>query len=137
VTSVDVAPVDAQPRVVIADDEVHVLDLVAAVVEELGCHVIRASNGETALSAVLEHMPALVVSDVMMPRLRGDEMCRRLKQNARTARIPVVLLTSVPKRNVQAVGADAFIAKPFDVAHVQYVVRTLLGNNRVSRIGEA
>jgi CheY-like chemotaxis protein len=129
VTSNHGAPAEALPRVVIADDEVHILDLVATVVEELGCRVIRASNGERALDAVLEHRPALVVTDVMMPRLRGDELVRRLKQNPQTASIPVVLLTSLPQRNLQSVAADAVITKPFDLEQVSSVVRGLLGTS--------
>src|SRR6185312_4009624 len=103
----------ALPRVVVADDEVHILDLVSDLVEDLGCEVIRASNGESALHAVLEHQPALVLTDVMMPRMRGDDLCRRLKETPATAGIPVVLLTSLPEANVAAHCADAFIPKPF------------------------
>jgi CheY-like chemotaxis protein len=128
VTSIDGALVGALPHVVIADDEVHILDLVTDVVEALGCSVIRASNGEIALRAVLEHRPALVLTDVMMPRMRGDELCRRLKQTQDTANIPVVLLTSLPRGNVEAECAAAFIAKPFEIEQIESVVHDLLGS---------
>jgi CheY-like chemotaxis protein len=114
------------PRVVVADDEIHILDLLTSILEDQGYTVISASNGESAYRAVLEHHPALVMSDVMMPELRGDELCRRLKQSPTTAAIPVVLVTSLPKTNFDYDCADAFIAKPFDIVHVEAVVLQLV-----------
>jgi CheY-like chemotaxis protein len=125
------------PLVVVADDEVHILDLVAGVLEDLGCSVIRASNGEIAMRAVLDHKPALVLSDVMMPRMRGDELCRRLKTSPQTATIPVVLITSLPKYNLDSECAAAFISKPFGVEQIESVVRTLLRSNQESDQGNA
>jgi CheY-like chemotaxis protein len=119
--------------VVVADDEIHILDLVASIVEELGHAVIRASNGEQALRAVLEHRPPLVLTDVMMPRLRGDELCRRVKGSAATAGIAVVLLTSLPPDNFDQDGADAYIAKPFAIEQIQRVVVRLLGHGGALR----
>jgi CheY-like chemotaxis protein len=120
--------------VLVADDELHIVDLLASIVEELGHTVIRAGNGEQALRAILEHPPSLVLTDVMMPRLRGDELCRRVKASAETAGIAVVLLTSLPPGNFDGVGADAYIAKPFAIEQVAAVVaRFLSGGVREGR----
>jgi DNA-binding response OmpR family regulator len=127
VTRIDGPPPVILRRVVVADDEIHILDLLTCILEDQGYAVIAASNGESAYRAVLEHNPALVMSDVMMPGLRGDELCRRLKESPTTATIPVVLVTSLPTTNFDYDCADAFIAKPFDIDHVESVVVQLVG----------
>ena len=125
-TSTDGAPVTALPSIVVADDELHLLDLVATIIEDLGYTVIRASDGEIALRSVLQHQPVLLITDVMMPRVRGDELCRRLKDIPATADIPVVLLTSLPRGNVDSACAAAFVDKPFSIEYLEAVVRNLL-----------
>lgn len=117
--------------VLVADDELHIVDLLASIAEELGHTVIRAGNGEQALRAILEHLPSLVLTDVMMPRLRGDELCRRVKASPETAWIAVVLLTSLPPGNFDEHGADAYIAKPFAIEQVEVVVARFLSSGGV------
>lgn len=106
----------------------HILDLLASIVEELGHPVIRAANGEQALRGIVEHLPSLVLTGVMMPRLRGDELCRRVKASADTAWIAVVLITSLPRGNVDAAGADAYIPKPFAIEQVEAVAVRFLSS---------
>ncbi len=91
-------------------------------VRELGCiyhNVTEAKDGiEGALLAESEN-PNIVVSDVMMPRMNGTDMCRRIKENLETSHIPVILLTawSTDESRTEGykAGADAYIAKPFDM----------------------
>jgi CheY-like chemotaxis protein len=113
----------SRPIVVVADDEAHIRELLALVVAEAGADVVTVADGEEALRAVRERSPALLLTDVMMPRLRGDELCRRLKADPATAALPVVLLSAIPPTEVAASGAESFVRKPFDLDEIERLVR--------------
>jgi CheY-like chemotaxis protein len=72
--------------------------------------------------------PDAVVSDVMMPVMGGLELCRRLKSNASTRHLPVVLMSATEQRRADDATADAFVAKPFDVDVVEGILDRLLGS---------
>ena len=78
-----------------------------------------AEDGLQGAMMAEEHNPDLIITDVMMPRMSGTEMCRRIKENLQTSHIPVILLTAWSTDEGRAegykVGADAYIAKPFDM----------------------
>jgi len=91
-----------------------------------------AADGETAREMIEASLPDLVVSDVVMPRMSGFELCRHLKSRTRTASIPVVLLTALDSaqdllRGLEA-GADNFIRKPYDEDYLLARVRRILSN---------
>jgi CheY-like chemotaxis protein len=117
----------SRPVVVVADDESHILQLLAMVLGDLGAEVVGVRNGELALRAAQERRPALLISDVMMPRLRGDELCRRVKADPELARTAVVLLSAVSREDIPESGADAFVAKPFDLDEIEALARRYLG----------
>lgn len=81
--------------------------------------VLQAENGKIGLEMAEEHMPDLIVSDVMMPVMDGIEMCRLIRDNVNTCHIPILLLTAKSSVNNQIIGtesgADVFIAKPFSL----------------------
>lgn len=81
--------------------------------------VLMAEDGLQGVMMAEEHNPDLIITDVMMPRMNGTEMCRRIKENLQTSHIPVILLTAWSTDEGRAegykVGADAYIAKPFDM----------------------
>lgn len=81
--------------------------------------VLMAEDGLQGAMMAEEHNPDLIITDVMMPRMNGTEMCRRIKENLQTSHIPVILLTAWSTDEGRAegykVGADAYIAKPFDM----------------------
>ena len=102
--------------ILMVDDEVQNLDLLEALLLPQGYRLLRAGSGEEALAAVTAERPDLVLLDVMMPRLDGFEVCRRLKADAPTRFIPVVMVTSLRDvgdriRGIE-VGADDFLSKP-------------------------
>ena len=97
---------------------------------DLHYRVREAENGEVALAALDEAVPDIVLSDVMMPRLNGLDFCRRLREDARWAKVPVLLLSAkggVDHRveGLQA-GADDYLAKPFSVLELRHRLRLRL-----------
>jgi two-component system chemotaxis response regulator CheY len=81
--------------------------------ESEGFDVVEAHHGAAALDRVGEHQPDLVVTDLMMPVMNGRELVERLRADAGTAGIPILVLSS--SRNIEVAGADAALRKPFDI----------------------
>ena len=117
--------------VLVSDDDDDLRALVVYRLETSGYRVVEARNGEEALDAAFEHAPDAIVLDVMMPRLDGYEVCRRLRADERTADTPVILLTSrAQEADVTggfAVGATDYMTKPFSPGELQARVRAVLG----------
>lgn len=101
--------------------------------------IMRARDGQAALDLACEQIPDLVVSDLMMPRMDGFELCQRLKSDERTSHVPVVLLTSRTEAESKLEGlrqgADDYLAKPFDEAELLARLQNLLTTRR--RLQEA
>lgn len=98
-------------------------------------HVVDVENGEAALKYLSENGECdIVVSDVMMPGMQGDELCRRIKENKETSWLPVILLTAKAGRDFMIegldLGADDYIAKPFDSAILASKIASMLKNRR-------
>jgi CheY-like chemotaxis protein len=110
--------------VLVADDEPAVLEVLSQVVEDLGHDVLRARDGEEALGLAMARRPQLVVTDHMMPRLSGVELCRRLKQEAQLKDVPIILLSAVLPQG--APEASAFLHKPFEITDFEAVIRQSL-----------
>jgi signal transduction histidine kinase/DNA-binding response OmpR family regulator/streptogramin lyase len=122
-----------KPVVLVVEDNDDVRQyLVACVAPRY--HVLEARDGVEGLALALEHVPDLVVSDVMMPRRDGFELCRLLKDDARTSHIPLVLLTARAdaRSRIEGLtrGADDYIAKPFDADELLVRLHNLLENRR-------
>jgi DNA-binding response OmpR family regulator len=121
-------------RVLVVDDQPENLDLIEEVLREEGFAVSTAADGLAALRAVEEGLPDCVLLDVMMPAMDGFSVCRALKANRRTARIPVAMLTALTEVTDKIlglnVGADDFLNKPIDPWELVSRVRSL------SRIGQ-
>lgn len=99
---------------------------------------IRAcSNGKEALAAVKDFWPELILSDIMMPEMRGDELCVAIKGDIETSHIPVVLLTALgDEQNILEglqVGADDYITKPFNLKILKASIANLLANRILLR----
>ncbi len=121
-------------KVLVVDDERNIRNILDFSLEAEGFYVVSAADGEEAYALALSEQPDLIILDVMMPKGDGFETCQRLKQDQRTAAIPVVLLTAKTGRDDrqrgQDVGADEYIIKPFSPARVVEVVQSLLGVRR-------
>jgi DNA-binding response OmpR family regulator len=122
---------DHEPLVLVADDDEDIRSLVTFRLERAGYRVVTAADGEHALSLALEHSPDLAILDVMMPRLDGYELTRRLRQHEATKSIPVILLTArAQEADVERgfeVGADDYIRKPFSPQELRARVQAILG----------
>jgi signal transduction histidine kinase/DNA-binding response OmpR family regulator len=124
---------DHKPTVLVVDDNA---DLRTFVNEELSAdyHVITAADGKAALDILENHVPDIVVTDIMMPGIDGIELCRRMKANSEWAGIPIVVLTA--KQDVQAkvegltIGADDYITKPFNCDILKLRINKLLSLSR-------
>jgi CheY-like chemotaxis protein len=112
--------------ILVVDDERPLREMLAAAFGSSGHRVVEARDGRQALEMVAAERPDAVVSDVIMPLMGGAELCRRIKGDAATRHLPVVLMSATDERRVQGAGADAFVAKPFDLDHLEQVVDELL-----------
>lgn len=117
-------------RILIADDDPATLDLLSEMIKNLGFRPELASDGQEALDLVREDPPDLILSDVMMPKMDGFDLCKRIKGERSTRLIPVVLLTGLgsTEDRVQGIeaGADDFISKPFHLSELSARVHSLL-----------
>lgn len=117
-------------KVVVADDVQANVDLIAGLLKREGYIVHSALDGATALDLVLRETPDLVVSDVLMPKLNGYELCRRIKAERATRLTPVVLVTSLGEREdrIEGInaGADDFLTKPVNAHELKARVRSLV-----------
>ena len=108
--------------VLVVDDSKTVRRSAAAYLEQHGLTVITANDGFEALAKVVEHQPAMVFADIVMPRLDGYQTCALIKNNADYQHIPVVMLSSkdglFDRARGRVVGADAHLAKPFDADQI-------------------
>ncbi|MFH6993872.1 two-component regulator propeller domain-containing protein [Flavobacterium sp. FlaQc-48] len=95
-------------------------------------NIIEAENGKVAFEKALQHMPNLIISDVIMPEMVGTELCSKIKENLKTSHIPVILLTSrsslVYKFEGLESGADDYISKPFNLIEFKLRVKNLLNS---------
>lgn len=117
-------------KIVIAEDDDAIAHMVNMALGDAGFLCLRASNGEEALNLVRLHTPDLLVLDVMMPRMDGREVARRLKSDVLLSRTPILMLTALSSVDdkVQGIemGADAYMVKPFDLRELGAQVKALI-----------
>jgi DNA-binding response OmpR family regulator len=122
---------EEQPVVLAADDDEDILALVKFRLERSGYTVLQARDGEEALALARERRPDLAVLDIMMPKLDGLELTRRLRAEEATSRMPIILLTArAQDTDVQQgfdAGADDYIRKPFSPQELRARVQAMLG----------
>ena len=121
-------------RVLVADDDADIRDLVQFKLTQSGFDVAAVGDGQTALEAVLADPPDLLVLDLMMPRLTGIEVCQALRSDDRTATVPVIMLTAkAQEADVTrgfGVGADDYVIKPFSPRELLTRVQAVLARTQ-------
>jgi CheY-like chemotaxis protein len=116
-------------QVLIVDDEHDILLALQLLLEGEGYGVLKASNGKEALLILEQHLPALILTDNMMPLLTGVELIAALKKSPKFKTIPIVMMSSVRPYWLGGEGKwDVFLNKPFEVDRVLAVVQRLIGS---------
>jgi two-component system alkaline phosphatase synthesis response regulator PhoP len=122
----------AKGRILVVDDEIYIVHILDFSLGMEGYEVVTALDGEQALEKAHTEKPDLIVLDIMMPKLDGYETCKRLKADAATKDVPVILL-SAKGRNIDQkvgfeVGADDYITKPFSPKKLVERINSILGH---------
>ena len=124
-------------KIVIAEDDDAIAHMVNMSLGDAGFLCLRARDGDEALKLVKAHDPDLLVLDVMMPRVDGLEVARRLKADVMWSRTPILMLTALAEVDDQVqgleAGADAYMAKPFDLREFGARVKALIRSARRER----
>lgn len=123
-------------RILIVDDNQDAIHILTAVLKRGGFLVSVAKNGVEAIEKVRQENPALILLDIMMPKMDGFEVCQEVKANQQTRNIPVLMITARKdpesrKRGLE-VGASEYLVKPIHPAEVLRKVQEYLGNDHTS-----
>ncbi|MHC4622857.1 MAG: response regulator [Planctomycetota bacterium] len=118
------------PVVLVVDDNQQNLELLQAYLEDVDCETVPAYDGVEAMEIVAKNPPDLILLDVMMPKMSGFEVCKRLKNDTRTSDIPIIMVTALNEygdieRAIDC-GTDDFLSKPINKLELLTRVKTML-----------
>ena len=123
-------------KILVVDDEPSIRRIIQLRLEFNGYEVLTTDNGEHAFRLASTAQPDLILLDVLMPGQSGYDVCRRLKADAATRHIPVVFVTVCRQDDIPpdvGVGAEAYVAKPFEAQQLIKTVETVLAGARLRR----
>ncbi len=128
----------SKPRLLIVEDDPDIANMLKIYFASQGYEVDVAPRGETALTKTRQHMPHLIVLDIMLPDIDGYEVCERLRTNTRTSHIPIIFLTQKDERSDRLrgleLGADDYITKPFDIEELRLRVQNAIARAERERL---
>ncbi|RLI36014.1 two-component system response regulator [Candidatus Bathyarchaeota archaeon] len=115
-------------KVLVVDDESEIRDLLRTSLSAEGYEVVVASNGEEAIGLAKRENPQVILLGIEMPGIDGIETCKRLKAEEKTRLIPIIMMTTLGDRDIEAYleGAADVVNKPFDIAELTFRVKSLL-----------
>ena len=121
---------DKTPTVLVVDDNQQNLELLQAYLEDVDCQAIPARDGLEALEIITKDPPDLILLDVMMPKMSGFEVCKRIKNDPKTTDIPVIMVTALNEfgdieRAIDS-GTDDFLSKPVNKLELLTRIKTML-----------
>lgn len=123
--------------VLVVDDNPDLTDFLKKSLGEYFKRVVIASDGVEALQLIRSHTPDIIVSDVMMPRMNGYELCKSIKEDITISHIPIILLTARDDQQSQLSGykngADAYLTKPFEIEMLMEIIRNRLKNRESTK----
>jgi diguanylate cyclase (GGDEF)-like protein len=121
---------ESHQLILVADDDTHVRQLLEITLRTAGFHVLGASNGHELVQLAQQHVPNLILTDLLMPQMDGYEAIRQLRGDTRTAHIPMLILTARTRSNDLVTGfetgADDYIVKPFDLTELLVRIKSHL-----------
>lgn len=122
----------------IVEDEPELRNYLKETLKEYFKNVYAAEDGQAASDMICSRQPDLVISDVMMPRMNGFELCKIIKEDVEISHIPVILLTARDDTESMCagykIGADSYVTKPFDMDFLLTVIRNLLRNREAVKL---
>jgi two-component system alkaline phosphatase synthesis response regulator PhoP len=121
---------DRVPVILVVDDNQQNLELLQVYLEDVDCRSIPAHDGPEALEIIAKEPPDLILLDVMMPKMSGFEVCRRIKNDPKTSDIPVIMVTALNEfgdieRAIDS-GTDDFLSKPVNRLELLTRIKTML-----------
>jgi CheY-like chemotaxis protein len=121
----------SKPRILVVDDDLPILTLMRNLLREFGFEAVVAGNGTQALAAAREQTPDLVLLDINMPEMSGSEVIRELRRD-HSGHLPILILSGEPMapKEVEALGANGAVQKPFDVPELMQQIRDYLAVSR-------
>ncbi|OHW63022.1 alkaline phosphatase synthesis transcriptional regulatory protein PhoP [Andreesenia angusta] len=127
-------------KILVVDDESHIVELVRFNLESNGYSVVEASDGKEALAKAKEESPDLILLDLMLPIIDGTEVCKKLKNDVSTESIPIIMLTAksdeMDKIIGLEIGADDYITKPFSLRELLARIKAVLRRRTDIKIKE-
>jgi two-component system phosphate regulon response regulator PhoB len=133
-------PEPTGPSVLIVEDEIAQMEMLAYNVEALGYVALRAGTGEEGLLLAVEHEPDLIILDWMLPGQSGIEICRQFRRNSATKSTPIIMLTARGQEEDRIrgldTGADDYVVKPYSVNELMARVRAMMRRASPAAVGE-
>ena len=131
----------ARKKILVVDDEAHITHVVSLKLGNAGYDIITANDGEEGLELALHELPDLVITDLQMPYMSGVELCARLREDPKTAQIPVIMLTArgyaLAQEDLDRTNIKSVMSKPFSPRQVLEMANDLIGHDEQCIIEEA
>ena len=132
----DTKPSGLKPLILIVEDDPDLRAFLKSELQDL-YRVVESGNGQDGLRQAITKIPDLIISDIMMDKINGVELCNKIKLDERTSHIPVILLTARHSEEIKImgykIGADDYITKPFNIALLNTRIRNLIEQRRKLR----
>lgn len=119
-------------KILVVDDEPDIMDIATVRLRHLGYEIIPAVDAEEALVLLKNNTPDLILLDLLLPEMQGDELCKKLKSDKKFKKIPIILFTAsairpnIPEK-IKDIGADDCIMKPFEPQELLDKVKKFIG----------
>jgi CheY-like chemotaxis protein len=124
--------------VLVVDDEEMTRQMLSTLLQLDGHDCMEAEDGLDALEKAFAHEPAAIILDVMMPKLDGITVCKRLRANPATANIPIIILSGQAHLNAEGesleAGANAYLRKPMNPKEMLRLLKDLMGRDPISNL---
>lgn len=117
-------------KILIVDDESDICEVLSKRLQQAGFQTIIANDGEDAVQKATQEKPDLIILDLMMPKITGEEVCKKIKNSAETSAIPIIILTAktsdVDRVIGKVIGGDSYIMKPYKAVELLQEINRLI-----------